>query len=985
MRKLFKSILFSSLFMLGSLAQAAILSGPLRGTSQGTANISSAYGAIYLASGAVTQASISTTPVKALIFNANGLSSSATADHTSDQITVSSAGVYIAYANIISTSGTAGTINYHYQIRVNGSTTSITCQDTAFPRCTMSGLVNLAVNDAVSVYVAANTPGSNTIVTTDAQLYVASMGGSGGSGSSSGGSSGSGSVGSLYVTTPTANVQSLTNVFTKYTGFSTAGDSTNVTVSTITDRITVSTPGYYVAYVVMESSGSNIAPMECQIRINGNYVNVEGGRNVVPGSAISGNAQCSAVGAFSLSANDYLEVYVSLATGTAMSASHYHGQFVVASVGGGGSGSVSVSSGGADNLGNHIATMTLTTGFGILGSTAHFTAGITISSNSLTPGATARFMPSFFIIDGPNGPYSTALEITTNTVHRGYMQSDREMYIGPAFYPAMFDLQQIEIFGADYAEFNTRGGYTLGAGSGNGNTQYGYGAGSGLTSASNTTLIGLTAGDSLNAGSDNTIIGANADVIGSTRTGSMALGANAEVACDNCGVIGPDSTYYVGIGTDTPTYRLHVKGDVMVTSTFTVSGGTTIIRGVTNTWPTANASGVLTNNGSGSLSWSAASAGTPGGTSGQIQYNNAGSFAGGPYWDSTNNLIGIATNTPEAGVHQVSDTGYYLGSILQYQDSSPTDDIGITKIRIGPGAVLTDSATYGYQSQTSAGGNAAGFFWRDSNGSTFMKATPYVVNPAVRPAAIHISSYPANVGEMKGTATLNVYGDALIGSSYASGSDTAPADGLKVQGAAIVGSTLTVGSSNSGIGQSEYSLGLIVNSSTGGTVFSNFQVKGDTNASLIQTYASTDSVRLGTTTVSKSLTLESGLILNGSAGTLNQIPVSQGPNTTPKWITAASIFQPITEVSSLSYTVTSTDSFITASNGSSVTINLPPVSGLTGKIYTIKRLSAASTVTIEPDGAETIDGASNYVLNAQYESAMIICNGSTWYVMADYP
>jgi hypothetical protein len=43
-------------------------------------------------------------------------------------------------------------------------------------------------------------------------------------------------------------------------------------------------------------------------------------------------------------------------------------------------------------------------------------------------------------------------------------------------------------------------------------------------------------------------------------------------------------------------------------------------------WP-ANASGVLTNNGSGTLSWAAAG-GSPGGSTTQLQYNNAGSFGG---------------------------------------------------------------------------------------------------------------------------------------------------------------------------------------------------------------------------------------------------------------------------------------------------------------------------------------------------------------------
>jgi len=42
------------------------------------------------------------------------------------------------------------------------------------------------------------------------------------------------------------------------------------------------------------------------------------------------------------------------------------------------------------------------------------------------------------------------------------------------------------------------------------------------------------------------------------------------------------------------------------------------------------------------------------------------------------------------------------------------------------------------------------------------------------------------------------------------------------------------------------------------------------------------------------------------------------------------------------------------------------------------------TVTIDPDSAETINGASTYVLYTQYESVTIKCNGSTWYVVNKY-
>jgi len=49
---------------------------------------------------------------------------------------------------------------------------------------------------------------------------------------------------------------------------------------------------------------------------------------------------------------------------------------------------------------------------------------------------------------------------------------------------------------------------------------------------------------------------------------------------------------------------------------------------VAYTWPSANASGFLKNNGSGTLSWVSVSGSSPGGSDKQIQYNSSGTFAG---------------------------------------------------------------------------------------------------------------------------------------------------------------------------------------------------------------------------------------------------------------------------------------------------------------------------------------------------------------------
>jgi len=92
-----------------------------------------------------------------------------------------------------------------------------------------------------------------------------------------------------------------------------------------------------------------------------------------------------------------------------------------------------------------------------------------------------------------------------------------------------------------------------------------------------------------------------------------------------------------GLGTGVATALGTNVGSAGAFVTFNGAGGTPSSLTLTNAtglppttgisgWP-ANASGVLTNNGSGTLSWAAAG-GSPGGSTTQLQYNNAGAFAG---------------------------------------------------------------------------------------------------------------------------------------------------------------------------------------------------------------------------------------------------------------------------------------------------------------------------------------------------------------------
>jgi len=65
-----------------------------------------------------------------------------------------------------------------------------------------------------------------------------------------------------------------------------------------------------------------------------------------------------------------------------------------------------------------------------------------------------------------------------------------------------------------------------------------------------------------------------------------------------------------------------------------------------------------------------------------------------------------------------------------------------------------------------------------------------------------------------------------------------------------------------------------------------------------------------------------------------------------------------------------------------ITINLPAASTASGLQYHIKKIdSSANTVTVDGNGAETIDGATTKTISTQYDSITIVSDGSNWFII----
>jgi hypothetical protein len=84
------------------------------------------------------------------------------------------------------------------------------------------------------------------------------------------------------------------------------------------------------------------------------------------------------------------------------------------------------------------------------------------------------------------------------------------------------------------------------------------------------------------------------------------------------------------------------------------------------------------------------------------------------------------------------------------------------------------------------------------------------------------------------------------------------------------------------------------------------------------------------------------------------------------------------------YTATVTDHTVLCNTGS-MTLTLPTAVGIGGRIYVIKKTSAvAGTITIDPNGSETIDGAlTNTAIVNQYQSLTVQSDGANWFILSN--
>jgi hypothetical protein len=92
----------------------------------------------------------------------------------------------------------------------------------------------------------------------------------------------------------------------------------------------------------------------------------------------------------------------------------------------------------------------------------------------------------------------------------------------------------------------------------------------------------------------------------------------------------------------------------------------------------------------------------------------------------------------------------------------------------------------------------------------------------------------------------------------------------------------------------------------------------------------------------------------------------------------------VTVTSGPSYTVLTTDKTVLVDDdeaGVAVTVLLPAAADSNNRELRVKKLGSTAAVTVDGNGAETIDDATTQSIASQYDAMHIQCDGTGWWIL----
>jgi hypothetical protein len=304
-----------------------------------------------------------------------------------------------------------------------------------------------------------------------------------------------------------------------------------------------------------------------------------------------------------------------------------------------------------------------------------------------------------------------------------------------------------------------------------------------------------------------------------------------------------------------------------------------------------------------------------------------GSIAG----SGTTNYIPKFTSSTAIGNSSIFDNGNVgIGTAspaypFQVRRAGGAGSLGISIDNV----VGTDRAVqyFAIQDVAASSGSGHAFYYRVPNSTTDVLG--YILDENGR----------FGIGTVSPAATLAVQGTTLINTNTDNGVDK-----LQVSGSMNVSTLATTNN-----------LSVTTNATVGGTL----NVNGTTTLGTTNTGAISAS----------SVNAPSG---SGTFGNLysNGIVQMLGVNVKYRNISAT-------------YTATTSDDYFINITTGTFTLNLPTAATPYGQVYVIKN-SGTGTITVDPNGSQTIDGATTFTMNVQNGSITIISDGTNWKIVSKY-